>query len=163
MPEIFHDAEFWVLIAFLIAVAFLVYKAKDRVLAGLDDRSARIKTELDEARRLANESQENLARFQRRQRDALKESEAIIALARDEAKRAAEAAKADLAAALERRKRQAIERVALAEARATSEIRHAAIEVALAALRRLLAQTIDAKQRAALIDDAIEALPPTLH
>jgi F-type H+-transporting ATPase subunit b len=163
MPEIFHDAEFWVLIAFLIAVAFLVYKAKDKVIAGLDQRSSRIKSELDEARRLADESQESLARFQRRQRDALKESEAIVALARDEAKRAAEAAKADLAAALDRRQRQALERVALEETRATDEIRHAVIEVALAALRRMLAQDLDAKHRAALIDDAIEALPPTLH
>jgi F-type H+-transporting ATPase subunit b len=133
------------------------------VIAGLDQRSSRIKSELDEARRLADESQESLARFQRRQRDALKESEAIVALARDEAKRAAEAAKLDLAAALERRQRQALERVALEETRATDEIRHAAIEVALAALRRMLAQDLDAKHRAALIDDAIEALPPTLH
>jgi F-type H+-transporting ATPase subunit b len=163
MPGIFHDAEFWVLIAFLIAVAFLVYKTKDKVIVGLDQRSSRIKSELDEARRLADESQESLARFQRRQRDALKESEAIVALARDEAKRAAEAAKLDLAAALERRQRQALERVALEETRATDEIRHAAIEVALAALRRMLAQNLDAKHRSALIDDAIEALPPTLH
>ena len=132
MPEIFHDAEFWVLIAFLIAVAFLVYKAKDKVIAGLDQRSSRIKSELDEARRLADESQESLARFH-------------------------------LAAALDRRQRQALERVALEETRATDEIRHAVIEVALAALRRMLAQDLDAKHRAALIDDAIEALPPTLH
>ena len=31
MPEFFMEAEFWVLVAFLIAIAFLVYKAKDTV------------------------------------------------------------------------------------------------------------------------------------
>jgi F-type H+-transporting ATPase subunit b len=163
LTELLRDGEFWVLVAFVIAVAFLVYKVRGAALGALDQRSAKIKSELDEAQRLAEEAQKSLAQYQLRQRDALKESEAIVALARDEAKRAAEAAKADLAAALDRRQRQALERVALEEARATDEIRHAAIEVALAALRRMLAQDLDAKHRSALIDDAIEALPPTLH
>ena len=28
MPEFMRDAEFWVLVAFVVAIAFLVYKAK---------------------------------------------------------------------------------------------------------------------------------------
>ena len=159
----FHEPEFWVLVAWLIAISFVVYKARGPIIAGLDQRSAKIRAELDEAQRLAEEAQKSLAQYQLKQRDALKESEAILAQARAEAERLAAQAKLDLANSLERRKRMAIERVALDEAKAVSEVRHAAIEVAVAAVRRILAKDLDAKSRSALIDQAIDSLPATLH
>ena len=100
---LFGEAEFWVLIAFVISMAIVVWKARGAMLGMLDRRAEKIKAELDEARRLAEEAQKALAQHQLRQRDALKEAEAIIAQARAEAARAAEEGRIDLAAALERR------------------------------------------------------------
>ena len=88
---LFGEAEFWVLIAFVISMAIVVWKARGAMLGMLDRRAEKIKAELDEARRLAEEAQKALAQHQLRQRDALKEAEAIIAQARAEAERAAEA------------------------------------------------------------------------
>jgi len=161
--DLFGEAEFWVLIAFVIAMAVVVWKARGALLGMLDRRAEKIKAELDEARRLADEAQKALAQHQLRQRDALKEAETIMAQSRDEAERAAQEGHKDLAAALERRKRLAAERLALEEQKALGEVRAAAVDVAIAAVRRVLAADLDAKRRAALVDQAIAALPETLH
>jgi len=104
-----------------------------------------------------------LAEYQRKQRDALKEAEQIIAHARTEAERAAQQAQRDLEAAVERRQRLAIEKIALAESKAAAEVRNVAVDVAIAAVRQMLAEDLDATRRSKLIDDAIAALPPRLN
>jgi F-type H+-transporting ATPase subunit b len=157
------EAEFWVLVAFVIAIGFLIYKVKGTVASALDARAAKIKTELDEAQKLRDEAQARLAEFQLKQRDALKEAEGIIALAKDEAQRLAAQGAKDLEAAIERRRRMAQEKIALEEQKAMSDLRIAAVDVAVAALRRVLAEDLSAAQQSALIDNAINALPPTLH
>ena len=40
MPEFMMEAEFWVLVAFVIAISFLVYKVTGTVTGGLDARAA---------------------------------------------------------------------------------------------------------------------------
>jgi len=163
LHELVSGHEFWVAIAFIIAVGGLVYKAGPSITAALDARAAKIKTELDEAQRLREDAQRTLADYQRKQRDALKEAEQIVAQGRAEAERADEQAQRDLAAALERRQRLAIEKIALAESRATAEVRNTAVDVAIAAVRGILAETLDAERKRKLIDDAIAELPQQLH
>ncbi len=159
----FEEAEFWVLVAFVIAIGFLVYKAKGPITGGLDARAAKIRAEIDEAQRLRDEAQARLAEFQLKQRDALKEAEGIVAQAKDEAERLAAQGVKDLEAAVERRRRLASEKIALEEQKAMTDLRNMAVDVAVAALRRVLAEDLDPARQSALIDQAIEALPPTLH
>jgi F-type H+-transporting ATPase subunit b len=163
MHELFAEAEFWVTIAFIIAFAYLFWKATPVVTNSLDTRAAKIKAELDEAQRLREDAQRTLGEYQRKQRDALKVAEDIIAHARAEAERAAAQAEHDLEAALERRQRLAVEKIALAESKATAEVRNMAVDVAMAAVRQVLAEDLSASRRAGLIDDAISALPQALH
>jgi F-type H+-transporting ATPase subunit b len=143
LAEIIGEAEFWVAVAFVIVVAGLAWKGTPMVLKMLDDRGRKIKAELDEAQRLREEAQRMLAEYQRKQRDALKEAEQIIGLARREAEHAAEQAARDLAAALERRQRLALEKIALAESKAIAEVRNTAVDVAIAAVRQIASQTLD--------------------
>ena len=157
------DAEFWVLIAFVVAFGFLAWKVSPLLTGALDQRAAKIRHDLDEARRLREEAQRALADYQRKQRDALKEAEEILAHARVEAERAAQRAERDLEAALERRRRMASEKIALEEAKAVSDVRNVAIEIAIAAVRRALAHDLDPVRRAQLLDDAISGLPQALH
>ena len=51
----------------------------------------------------------------------------------------------------------------LEEQKALNEVRTAAVDIAVAAVRRILAEDLDAQRRAALVDQAIAALPETLH
>jgi F-type H+-transporting ATPase subunit b len=163
LPAFMMEAEFWVLVAFVVAIFFLVYKAKGIVTGGLDSRAAKIKAELDEAQRLRDEAQAKLAEFQRRQRDALKEAEGIVAQAKAEAQRLAAQGAKDIEAAIERRRHQAVEKIALEEQKAMADLRNTAVDLAVAALRHVLAEDLDAARQSALIDQAIESIPPTLH
>jgi F-type H+-transporting ATPase subunit b len=163
MLELLRDPEFWVLVAFAIAFGGLARKAGPVIAKALDDRAVKIKAELDEAHKLRQEAQRMLAEYQRKQRDALKEAEEIIAHARVEAERAAEQAARDLEAALERRKRLALEKIALAESKAIAEVRNTAVDIAISAVREILAQVLDAARKSKLIDEAIAELPQSLH
>lgn len=163
LHEILNDPEFWVLIAFLVAVGGLVRKATPTLKTALDARADKIRHDLNEAARLREEAQRTLAEYQRKQRDALKEAEQIVAHARVEAERVAEQAARDLDAALERRQRQAVEKIALAETKAIAEVRNIAVDVAIAAVRQMLAEDLDSARKSALIDASIDDLSQRLN
>src|SRR5438067_232473 len=157
------DPEFWVLIAVVIFAA-AVWKPAGRALGGLlDARANRIAGELDEARRLRDEAEQLLAEYQKKQREAEADAQAIVAHAREEAELVATQAARDLEQALERRTRLAEERIAQAEAKAVSEIRAAAVDVAIAAAREVIAGELDESRSAVLVDAAIAALPQGLR
>jgi F-type H+-transporting ATPase subunit b len=163
LAEIVQDHEFWVAIAFVVVVAGLVWKGGPLLTKMLDDRALKIKSEIEEAARLREEAQRILAEYQRKQRDALKEVEAIIAQARREAEAAAAQGARDLAAALDRRQRLALEKIALAETKAMAEVRNTAVDVAMAAVRHIAADALDPARKSKLIDDAIADLPHRLN
>lgn len=155
--------EFWVAISFVIFMA-LVWKKASALIGGfLDGRAEKIRTELDEAERLHKDAQALLNGYQRRQADALKEAEAILAHAREEATRLRAQAGVDLEASLKRREAQAMARIAQAEAAAVTEVRNLTVDVAIGASRRLLADGLQAAQADRLIEQSIGELPKHLH
>ncbi len=156
-------AEFWLTVAFIIFVGLLFRPLTRMITSALDDRSDAIAKELDEAARLAEEARAVLADYQRKQRDAIKETEEILARAEAEAKRMGAEAARDLSAALERREQLAMEKIAQAEARAVEEVRNAAVDIALDATRKLSEENVDQNKPDALVDDAIKELPDKLH
>ena len=64
---------------------------------------------------------------------------------------------------INRRERQANDRIAQAETTARDEIRLAAIDIALEGSRRILAERASGKKGDALIDSAIKDLPSLLN
>jgi F-type H+-transporting ATPase subunit b len=155
--------EFWVAIAFVIFMALVWKKAATAIGSMLDARAEKIRAELDEAQRLREDAQATLAAYQKRQADALKESEAIVAHAREEAERIRAQSTTDLAGALKRRETQAMDRIAQAEAQAIAEVRNLTVDIAIAASRQLLSQGIQPAQADKLIEASIADLPRHLH
>lgn len=159
----YADAAFWVGVAFFV-VLFLAIRPVGRALtAALDGRTAKIKARLDEAARLREDAQELLATFQRKQRDAMKEAEEIIAHAKVEAERLSKQAAKDLEDALKRREHQALERISMAEAQALKEVQNLAVDVAINAARAVMIQSVSEAQKSALVDAAIQDLPRKFH
>ncbi len=159
----FNTAEFWVAVSFVIFVALVWKKASAAIGTLLDGRAEKIRAELDEAERLHKDAQALLNGYQRRQADALKEAEAVLAHAREEAARLRAQAGADLEASLKRRETQAMDRIAQAEAAAVSEVRNLTVDVAIGASRRILSGGLQAAQADRLIDQSIADLPKHLH
>ena len=161
--ELFHDPEFWVLVAFVSVIALTFKPAKRALLTALDDRADKIRTDLERAARLHKDAQALLTEYRQKQKDALKEAEAIVAQAKAEAERLSAQAAKDLDAALKRREQMALQRIAQAEQQATAEIRAAAVDIAIAAAGKLLSEKLDAGRQDALIDSAIKELQGKLN
>jgi F-type H+-transporting ATPase subunit b len=161
--EFLHDSEFWILIAFLCAVGILIRQAWGQIAAGLDARAHAIRHQIDEAKRLREEAETMLADYQRKQRDAIAEAQQIVTHAQAEAERVAKQAEIDLDAAIKRREAQARDKITQAEVKALAEVRAVAVDIAINAVRVLLAETLDPTRGASLIDQAIEELPKRLH
>lgn len=158
-----HDAEFWVLIAFVIFVG-LVWKPIGRMIGvALDRRSELIKAEIEEAARLREEAQSLFASYQRRHKEAMQQAEDIVAHARAEADRVAKEAAAELEQSLKRREQLALQWIAQAEAEAVREVRLKAADLAAAAATRLMSDRLAGPEGDALVDQAIRELPNRLH
>jgi F-type H+-transporting ATPase subunit b len=136
------EAEFWVAVGFFLFVGVLVYYGiPKKMLDALDRRAARIKAELDDARRLRDEAEALLTEYRRKRQAADIEADAIIAGARAEAERIAAEAKARMEEFVARRSQVAEAKIALAETQAVADVRAAAAEAAVAAAEKILSQS----------------------
>lgn len=158
------EAEFWVAVSFVLFLAVLAKFGVHRVVLGmLDDRSARIQAELDEARRLREEAQEVLAQYQRKRQEAEQEAQAIILNATAEGERLAAEAKAKVEEFVARRTKMAETKIAQAESQAVADVRSAAAEAAVAAAETILTQTAKGKVADDLIVRGISELKSRLN
>ena len=163
MEEMLQEPHFWVEIGLAIFVIFADPKIWRALTSFLDQRSMKIKADLDEAQKLKDEAQALLAEYQRKQRDALREAEEILSSAKTQAQREIMDAKANLDASLARREAAALEKIAQAEAHAMAEVRREAVDIASAATIQLLGRTLDDSKANALIDQSIAELNRKLH
>jgi len=159
----FATPEFWVLVAFVILVGFASRPLFRKIAGALDDRSAAIRRQLDEARELREEAQELLASYQRKHRDSAAEAEAVLDLARDVAASMTERAMGELERTLKRSEQLALNRIAHAESKAIDHVRDEVADVALDAVARVIAKTVTGEKADALIETEIEELPKKLN
>jgi F-type H+-transporting ATPase subunit b len=139
----FSEPEFWVAVAFILLMAvFGYFGIHHTVLKALDNRAARIRAELDEARRLKDEAAKLLAEYKARHAKAEAEAQEIIASAQAEAERIATEAKAKLEDFVARRTKTAESKIALAEAQALADVRAAAANAAVSAASTILSQSV---------------------
>ncbi|MEM9014668.1 MAG: F0F1 ATP synthase subunit B [Pseudomonadota bacterium] len=161
---LFQDTSFWVLLAFLLVIGvFWRFGVHKTITNGLDQRGQKIADELDEARRLREEAQELLAKFQRRQRDAENEATAIVEQAKKDAARLAEDARRKIEEQVERRTKAAEAKIARAEAQALSEVRSQAADLSIDAARHIIRQRMDGGAQTAFVDKAIAGLREKLN
>jgi F-type H+-transporting ATPase subunit b len=162
--EFIYDAETWVAVAFVIFVAFLFrLGVPNQLLKALDDRSARIKAELDDAIKLRQEAEGVLAEYRRKQGEAEKVAESIILNARGEAERMAAEAKTKVEEFIARRTKMAESKIAQAEAQALADVRAAAADAAIAAAEALLVKTTRGPAAEAFVNQGISDLKSKLN
>ena len=164
MIDLIYEPETWVAIAFLILVGLLVKLGVPNLLfKALDDRSARIKAELDEALKLRKEAEGVLAEYRRRQGEAEKVAESIILNARVEADRMAAEAQTKVEEFIARRTKMAEAKIAQAEAQALADVRASAADVAIAAAEAILVKTTHGAAAEALVTKGIGDLKAKLN
>jgi F-type H+-transporting ATPase subunit b len=158
------EAEFWVAVAFLLFVLLLFYVgAHKKLIEVLDARGAKIKADLDEARRLRDEAEQLLAEYKRKQGEAEREAQAIVAEAKAEAERVAAESKSKMEDFVARRTKLAETKIGQAEAQALADVRAAAADAAVAAAEKILTQTAKGKVAEDLIARGIEDVKAKLN
>ena len=158
------DATFYALVALVLFLGIVLYMGVPKTLGkALDDRSAQIAKDLDDAKRLREEAQALLNEYKQKRVDAEKEAQGIV----DQAKRDAEAlaveGKAKLADMLTRRTKQAEQKIAQAQAAAVKDVRNLATESAVAAATKLIAGASSGAKGAGLIAESIAAVKSRLN
>jgi F-type H+-transporting ATPase subunit b len=164
MGEFFLEGETWVALAFILFLSGLGYIGVHKMLAkSLDDRAGRIKSELDEARKLRDEAAQLLADYQRKRQEAEGEAQEIVAGAKAEAERLAVEAKAKIEDFVARRTKMAETKIAQAEAQAAADVRAAAAEAAVNAAERILTAETKGQLAGELIAKGIEDVRKKLN
>lgn len=162
--ELLGDPEFWVGVGTLIFIGILLWqKVPALITSALDTRAAAIAKELEEAQRLRTEAEALLAEYKKKRAEAEGEASAILAEAKAEAERFATESRAAIAAQIERRSKQAEEKIAQAEAQAVSDMRALAADRAIAAAEALVVARLDDKQAADLVKRSLEEIPSKLN
>jgi len=159
----FVSTKFFVGLSFVLFFVIFGKKLLKVTNAALDERSQKIHDQIEEATRLREEAQDLLASYEKKQHEALKEAENIVAAARDEAQRLSLEAAAQLDANLKRAEQVAQDRIAQAEAQAIADVRTLAVDVAIAATKQILTDNISDTKATALVDGAIKNLDGKLH
>jgi F-type H+-transporting ATPase subunit b len=118
---------------------------------------------LEAARRLKEVAAALLSEYQRRQHDAEREAQQIIATAQAEAERVAAEAHTKLEDFVARRSKIAEEKIAQAEVQAVADVRAAAADAAAAAAERILSGTVKGKIADDLLVRGIEDVKQNLN
>jgi F-type H+-transporting ATPase subunit b len=162
--ELFKDPDFWEWLGLIIVVGIILYRRVPALLgAMLDARAAAITKELDQARALREEAQTLLVDYRQRAERAQSEAANILTESRAEAERFAAESREQLKAQLERRAKQAQDKIAQAEAQALADIRALAADMAVEAAEKLLAARLDEKRSSALVEGSIKDLSAKLN
>ncbi|MFK4058016.1 F0F1 ATP synthase subunit B [Brevundimonas sp. NPDC046655] len=158
------SAELWVLVGLLIFVAIVIAAGVPKMVAkALDDKGAKIQSELDEAARLRAEAEAMLAQIRQEKAEAEAQAADMLAAAEADARRIEAEAKAKLEEALTRRQALAERRIAQAEAQATTEVKAVAADLAAKAAQDILTDRLAAAKSDPLIDAAIAQIGDKLN
>lgn len=158
------DATAWAFIALIVFLGGVLYlKVPGMITKALDDRSNKVRDDLEEARKLREEAQALLAEFQAKRKEAEKEAAEIVAGAKHEASAIAEEAAKKTAEFVERRTAIAEQKIEQAEASALEEVRSKAIDRAMKAAEELIAGKITAAKSTSLIKEAISEVKAKLN
>lgn len=157
-------ASLWATIGLLIFLAIVVYfKVPGMIGKALDARAEKIRKDLDEARQLREEAQALLADFQRKRKEAEQEAAGIVTAAKREAEMLLDEAQKKTEDYVARRTALAEQKIEQAEREAVNEVRSSAVDIAVEAARKLLADNPEIKAGEELFKSSLKELKSRLN
>lgn len=158
-----QDPSFWIAVSVAIFTVLFIKYVLPHITKSLDDRSAKIREQLEQASRLREQAQELLATYKAEQEAKTREAELIVATARKDAEMMREHATLELQQAIERRKQQAVEKIARAEQEAIAEVRAQMVELATQATVEIIRERLDSSKEDPAIGRALSAIERQIH
>ena len=159
MPQLhFHTFPtqiFWLVIAFAVLYWLMAKVALPRIERIVEERRNRIETDLEKAAQMKTEAEAVIAAYEKALADARAEAQATMKATSD--RLAAEAAERQRQAneAIGRQVAEAERRIAAAKETALTNVRGVAVDVARAAVSRLVGSEVDEARADAAVDAVI--------
>jgi F-type H+-transporting ATPase subunit b len=153
-----HEHEVWVAVAFFLFLLVALKWVIPPIVKGLDARAAKIRDQLEQAKRLREEAEALLAQYREQEQAKLREAQTILEAARKDAVLLRERAAEELKQALARRTAQAEEKIARAEADAIAALRRRMIEQAANQAREQLVAAVTSEAKDPALERAVQAI-----
>jgi len=162
LEELLLDAHFWVGVAFVCFLLLMIRVGVHKLAwNALGESGRKVRAQLDEAEALRTEAQALLDQIKTQREEAERQAAAMLAAAKDEAKRLQAEAKTKLAEQIARRGELAERKIATAEAQAAAEVKAAAADLAAQIAEQVLVARLAGTRSDPLIDGALKQLTAT--
>src|SRR4029079_4521206 len=154
----FSSLIFWEVVSFGILL-FLLYKyAFPGILSALEEREKKIRDSLDQAERHRSEAERTLKNYEAKLAAASQEAEGILSAAKERAQRLMEENEQRLTAEAERIKGDATREIDHERRKAIQDIRSHTTELALMVAEKVVQRSLTDADHRRFADEALEAL-----
>ncbi len=155
----YEDPTFWVAISFIVVIIGLAKPIGKILKSMLLARADKIDAKLKEARNLRDETQNLLADYKRKYKNADKHADEIIEKAKAQAEMMKKEAIAKLTAEIKLKEKETASKIKLIEKSAKDEINNLAVSLSVKAVEKVLKENMNSKIDGNLIDAAISSIP----
>ena len=151
------DATFWVAVSFFIFLGILIYfKIPQRITTILDDSINTIKTEVDNAELLKEESKNILSEYEKKISNAKIEVKQMLDAAIDHAERNVLKANEEFHVQIENRKKNTEDRIKQMKNEALKDIKNASVRISIQAVEVLLKNSLDKNKLNKIFTTSVE-------
>jgi len=138
------DATFWVAVSFFIFIGVLIYfKIPQKISDTLSGSINIIKSEVDNAEKLKEESKNILSEYEKKISNARAEVKDMLNAANDEAEKHVLKTNEELHIQMENRKKNTEERIKQMKNQALKDIKNASVKITINSVKSLLKNSLD--------------------
>jgi F-type H+-transporting ATPase subunit b len=151
------DATFWVAVSFFIFLGVLIYfKIPKKIDSTLNNSINTIKTEVDDAELLKEESKNILSEYEKKISNAKAEVKQMINVANDDADKNVLKTNEEFHIQMENRKKNTEDRIKQMKNQALKDIKNASVKISIQAVEVLLKNSLDKNKLNKIFNSSIE-------
>ena len=151
------DATFWVAVSFFIFLGVLIYfRIPQKITNNLSDSINKIKTEVDDAESLKDESKVILSDYEKKISNAKNEVKEMIDAATEEDDRTVLKTNEEFHIQMENRKKNTEDRIKQMKNQALKDIKNASVNISIQAVEVLLKNSLDKNKLNKIFNSSIE-------
>ena len=151
------DATFWVAVSFFIFLGILIYfKIPQKITTILDENISSIKTEVDDAELLKEESKNILSEYEKKISNAKTEVKQMVDAATDNSDRNVLKTNEEFHVQMENRKKNTEDRIKQMKNQALKDIKNASVKISIQAVEVLLKNSLDKNKLNKIFTTSVE-------
>jgi len=151
------DATFWVAVSFFIFLGVLIYfKIPQKITTILDENISTIKTEIDDAELLKEESKNILSEYEKKISNAKTEVKQMVDAATDNSDSNVLKTNEEFHVQMENRKKNTEDRIKQMKNQALKDIKNASVKISIQAVEVLLKNSLDKNKLNKIFTTSVE-------